>query len=79
METKQTRLDMKKGLTLIEIIVALTIGITIFLLIFSVIRGGGNFTTEEWLIPEQSKARYQREMVEELRRSNDLKEQEDKN
>jgi len=70
---------MKKGLTLIEIIVALTIGITIFLLIFSVIRGGGNFTTEEWLIPEQSKARYQREMVEELRRSNDLKEQEDKN
>lgn len=36
----------------------------------------GDYTMQERFMPEQTKAKYQREMVEELRRANDLKERE---
>ena len=64
---------MKKGLTIIETLIALTIGCIIFSLVYFMYVGG-DFTMQERFMPEQSKAKYQREMVEELRRANDLKE-----
>jgi hypothetical protein len=66
---------MKKGTTLIEILIVVTIAIIVFTMVFK-FGFWGSFTAEEMFMPEQSKARYQREMVEELRRANDLKERE---
>ena len=66
---------MKKGLTIIEALIAIVIAISLFFFVFIWIRGGnGNYTAEELFMPEPTKAKYQREMVEELRRANDLKE-----
>lgn len=66
---------MKKAFTLVELMVTVTVIIAIGIIAFSGLRAcNGNYTVEEWLLPEQTKAKYQREMVEEIRRANDLKE-----
>jgi hypothetical protein len=66
---------MKKGLTIIETLIALVFGCIIFSWIYFMVSGGG-FSTTEMFMPQQSKAKYQREILEELRRANDLKENE---
>jgi hypothetical protein len=44
---------------------------------YVLVKGGiGDYTAQELFMPEETKAKYQREMVEELRRANDLKEKE---
>jgi hypothetical protein len=65
---------MKKAFTILELAIAVTIGIVLFTLIYFWIGGMKDYTMEEMFWPEQTKARYQREMVEEMRRSNDIKE-----
>lgn len=66
---------MKKGLTIIETLIVLTIGCIIFSFVYFMF-AQGDYTMQERFMPEQTKAKYQREMVEELRRANDLKERE---
>ena len=66
---------MKKGLTIIETLVALTIGGIIFSCIYFMV-SGSDFSPAEMFMPQQSKAKYQREILEELRRANNLKENE---
>ncbi len=67
----------KSSITLIEILVASTIGIALFALVFSWFGAfSSDYTWEEIFQPERAKAKYQRQMVEELRRANDLKERE---
>jgi len=73
---------MKRKITLIEIFVIIVITITLLSMGFGIYRNvinDSNYTYEEWFYPESTKARYQREIVEELRRANDLKEQENNN
>lgn len=65
---------MKKAFTLVELMVVVTIGIVLFTLAYFWIGGMQDYSVEEMFWPEQTKARYQREMVDELRRANDLKE-----
>jgi prepilin-type N-terminal cleavage/methylation domain-containing protein len=68
---------MKKAFTLIEFLVVITIVFSLVVTGCIVVKGGmGDYTAQELLMPEETKAKYQREMVEELRRANDLKEKE---
>lgn len=70
---------MKKAFTLIELLTSITIGAILFTLAYFWIGGMNDYSVEEMFLPEQTKARYQREMVEELRRANELKENEIRN
>jgi len=68
---------MKKAFTLIEFLVVITIVFSLVVTGHVLVKGGmGDYTTQELFMPEETKAKYQREMVEELRRANDLKEKE---
>jgi Tfp pilus assembly major pilin PilA len=68
---------MKKAFTLIEFLVVITIVFSLVVTGYVLVKGGmGDYTTQELFMPEETKAKYQREMVEELRRANDLKEKE---
>lgn len=70
----------KKGFTLLELLVTVSIITILSTLIVSGMRGcSGDYTMDELLYPEQVKARSQRGMVDEMRRSNDLKEEELRN
>ncbi len=67
----------KSSITLLEILIGSTIGLALFALVFSFYGGlTSDYTWDEIFRPEQTKAKYQRQMVEELRRANDLKERE---
>jgi len=67
---------MKKAFTLIELMIVVALLAIIGSLGFYIFTNCcGDYTAEEIFLPEQTKARYQREMMEELRRSNDLKQQ----
>ena len=87
METNRLSFKMKnkKGFTLIELLVCtiiLAVVCVIAAIVINDIRDEdpyGGFTSSELFYPEQSKARAQRELVEEMRRANDLKEQEIRN
>jgi type II secretory pathway component PulJ len=66
---------MKKGYTLLEIIVTSLICLTLFSLIFTVVYSmysGGDLT---YISPRIESVRQQKQMVEELRRQNELMEQ----
>jgi type II secretory pathway component PulJ len=68
---------MKKAFTVLEFIIALVFGAFVASMIYYFVSiSSGSYTYEEMFWPEQTKAKYQREMVEELRRANDLKERE---
>lgn len=68
---------MKKAFTLIELLVVLVLVFILAWVGFVFTNGGINgYTIEEILLPQETQARHQREMVEELRRANDLKERE---
>jgi hypothetical protein len=68
---------MKKAFTLVEFLVTITIVFCFVGFGYVLVKGGiGDYTAQELFMPEETKAKYQREMVEELRRANDLKEKE---
>ena len=75
---KNQKTIMKKAFTLVELLVTIIFCCILAAVIWGSLAlvSGGGYTAEEWMFPETTKAKYQREMVEELRRANDLKEKE---
>jgi hypothetical protein len=70
---------MKKAFTIFEFLLAIILGIVLFTLAYFWIGGMGDYSMKELFWTEQIKIKYQREMVEELRRANELKEYEIRN
>lgn len=68
----------KDGLSMLEIILVSFLGLMIFAITlhcYSNVRSG-KYTTDDVLRPKESAARSQRLILEEMKRANDLKEQE---
>ncbi len=63
--------------SLLRILIASIFGVILFAIVFTFYGGfSSDYTWEEILRPQQTKAKYQRQMLEEMRRANDLKEKE---